>query len=118
MKARLIIFVSLLVFVACNSTETLSSDEKLIPRDSMVMLMVDIHITDAILIQAVNHRKIQPNQIPSYYSDLLKTHNVSKLRFDNSLQHYSDDLEVFSEMYDNIMAELSLKKAAQSSEQE
>lgn len=80
--------------------------------------MVDIHITDAILIQAVNHRKIQPNQIPSYYSDLLKKHNISKLRFDKSLLHYSDDLEDFSQMYDNIMAELSLKKAALVSEKE
>ncbi|MDD2564966.1 MAG: DUF4296 domain-containing protein [Salinivirgaceae bacterium] len=113
MKSRIIIFASLLVFVACSSQETLSSDDKIIPRDSMIMLMVDIHITDAILLQAVNHRKIQPNQIPSYYADLLKKHNVSKLRFDNSLQKYSDDLDDFSKMYDNIMAELSLKKAEQ-----
>ena len=112
MIGRISLFLSLITLVSCNTVETEERESQLIPRDSMIMLMVDIHITDAVLIQAVNHRKIQPNQVPFYYTDLLKKHNVSKRRFESSLHYYSDDLEVFNKIYDEIMAELNNRQAA------
>jgi hypothetical protein len=103
--------ISSLFLYSCSPGRSANPDATIIPRDSMVQLMADIHLADAILINAVNHRKIQVNQIPAYYSDILQRYNITKTRFDVSLRFYSDDLEKFDKMYDEILSLLNKRQA-------
>ncbi len=106
----MIILILALILFSCSPGNVTSPDSTIIPRDSMVQLMAEIHLADAILINAVNHRKIQVNQIPAYYSDILQRYNITKTRFDVSLRFYSDDLEKFDKMYDEILSLLNKRQ--------
>lgn len=73
----------------------------------MIHVISDIHIVDAVLINALNNRRIEVNTVPSYYVDILERYNISKERFDVSLRYYCDDLDEFDKMYDEIIEILS-----------
>jgi hypothetical protein len=107
----IITLLTTLLILSCSTGSGKHPEAEIIPRDSMIRIMADIHLADAVLINAVNHRKIQVNQIPAYYSDLLQRYNISKTRFDVSLRFYSDDLEKFDKMYEEILSLLNKRQA-------
>jgi len=104
--------VALLIIInSCSEVKDKPTSLSIIPRDTMIHVMADIHLVDAVLINALNKRRIVVNTVPSYYVDILERYNISKKRFDVSLRYYCDNLDKFDEMYDEVIEILSTKQA-------
>ncbi len=99
-----------MMLVSCSSKRDKYSNTSIISSDSMIHIMVDIHIADATIINALNNRRIKTNSVPAYYSYILEQYGITKKRFDASLRYYCDDLEKFDKMYDEIIAILNTKQ--------
>ncbi|MGI6479206.1 MAG: DUF4296 domain-containing protein [Salinivirgaceae bacterium] len=107
----LLSLVALLIINSCSGVRDKSTNLLIIPRDTMIHVISDIHIVDAVLINALNNRRIEVNTVPNYYVDILERYNISKERFDVSLRYYCDNLDEFDKMYDEIIEILSTKQA-------
>ena len=74
------ILLSLVVLIinSCSGVRDKSTNLLIIPRDTMIHVISDIHIVDAVLINALNNRRIEVNTVPNYYVDILERYNISK----------------------------------------
>ena len=102
--------VGVTTLLSCKKNK-IQPPENLIPRDKMVRIIAEIQFTDAVLITAENQRKINNSEIPEYYSDLLHRFEITKEQFYSSLFFYSQDLEEFAKIYDDVLLILQDKQS-------
>lgn len=107
---RILITIAISTIILSCNIITNKTDDNIIPRDSMVQIITEIHLADAVLNNAQNNGYIEPDSTPKYYSEILKKHNITKEKFDRSIKHYVDQLEEFDNMYDEVIAKLNLKQ--------
>lgn len=104
MIKKLIILAFPFLFIACNRTP-----DYVINRDDMAELMADMQLANAIV----------ESRYEEYASDSLKKvlkqsvlakHNISKEKFDTSLFWYGQNLDIYKEVYDNVITILKNKQ--------
>ena len=82
----------------------------LIPLDSLIAVLVDLHLTDASSKQNFfpnnNHTPEQYKQ----YKAILQLHQISKNRFDSTIHYYCGHGERFEELYNQVIADLEQKE--------
>ncbi len=90
----------------------------LIPRDSMVDIIVDLQIMEAILTkeQKTGRRQVTDNQLYLYNSVMNKYH-ITRDRFDRSFEYYQSDLEVMDKIYADAITKLTKMKTQVSMEE-
>jgi|GEM_PF-4964484 len=106
----ILVSVGVTTLLSCKKNK-IQPPENLIPRDKMVRIIAEIQFTDAVLITAENQRKINNSEIPEYYSDLLHRFEITKEQFYSSLFFYSQDLEEFAKIYDDVLLILQDKQS-------
>ncbi len=79
----------------------------LIPADSMVSILVDVHLIESSL--KVIHTKKQDNEhyTDSYYQSLFEKHRITRQQFVQSLDYYERDAKALEKIYENVIIELS-----------
>lgn len=87
-----------IVFVACNNKENTT----IIDKEEFVQILADLHITDAILAEKAWYDAKLKDSTRSYYNYVLKKYHISRAQFDNSLNYYSNNLEEYSLMYEEV----------------
>ena len=101
---RGLLILILLATLSCNSC---TRKEKIIPRNDLVELLVDLHIADAI---AMNH-SINENfgKLDSaiLYRTVLEEHGYTRQQMEASIKLYSRDIEKMMGIYDDVFARLS-----------
>lgn len=108
MTLRILFFY--IIFVAgCRISDT-ALPKGIIPRDSMVTIMADIHIAESRLIKA-GSSALQRDVKSAYLQQVLLSAGVDTSRFLKSFDYYSIHPGVFAEMYEDVVVEISKKQA-------
>ncbi|MCB0806064.1 MAG: DUF4296 domain-containing protein [Bacteroidales bacterium] len=112
---RYVIFIAFIFLIqACTQKVEVSEvkPENLIPRDSMVDILVDMQIMESILMieqKRGSHSEVNEKKY-ELYNDILEKHNISKEEFDSSFVYYQNDLKVLDEIYADAITKLSKMK--------
>ena len=105
------ISVLVLLFSTQCKTEGRRDDNpvpaSLIPADSMVRILVDVHLIESSL--KTIHTKKQDNEryTDSYYLTLFEKHHITRQQFLQSLEYYERDVTKLEKIYENVIIELS-----------
>ena len=106
----IIIFIFIGIFTSCSSKEEeVNIPKNLIPRDSLVSVLVDIHIADAYL--AKHKLPADARNKTAFYDEVLKKHGYNRQVFDSTISYLKDYLDYYQDIYDDVLNELSKKEA-------
>jgi hypothetical protein len=93
--------------------------ENLIQRDSMVNIIVDLRLMDAILVLKQRKGERDVNDLKYYLNNaILLKYNITRPQFDSSFAYYQNDLKVIDEIYADAITKLTLMKAESEPEPE
>jgi hypothetical protein len=82
-----------------------------ISKDSMVLILTDVHIQEAMMNQySQEGRHMKMNPVKQYQLIFDKYH-ISKERYDTSYQFYLDNPALLNKIYENVVIELTKKQA-------
>lgn len=104
---------ALLIFIAfaCNpSKPEVTLPANIVSKDTMVGILVDVHILEATIDLGIMKSEIDLKQTDKYYS-IFKKHNITRKEYDKSLLFYTSHPELLNQIYDNVIAGLSRKQA-------
>ena len=110
-------FIGLLLIVvgllsSCSKKQVVVP-ENVIPRDSMILMLTDVHIAES-TIQIRNLGRSDTTRQEAYarYRYIFNKYKVNDERFRESFEFYRSQPEYFHKMYDEVLARLSEKQAA------
>lgn len=106
-KIRLAVLFSFIVLFSCKQRPS-EIPKQIIPKDSMINIMVDLYLTDALIINPTTQSKIRNISSNSLYQSVLYKYKIDKERFDKSLDFYSNNPQILDSMYDIVITKLSL----------
>ena len=112
-KLRTII-LSLIIMgllVSCGE-KRMKVPDNIVNKEKLVPLLVDIHLTDALLMKEKRpHAEKYEKAIKIYPAVLLK-HNIDRAVFDSTIRFYVKYPKEFSLIYDDVLRELSILEGA------
>ncbi len=100
------LLISLLI-VSCNA-EKETHREEIIPADTLVLLLADLHLADAYLSVNRLHFKADKSLL---YQAIMDEYGVERARFDTSVQYYSLRGEEYEQIYEDLLVHLSQLEA-------
>ncbi len=89
--------------------ETPMIPENLIPIEQMVDILVDFHLIEASLLNKQHQLKDIDYQTSRYYDFILKKHEITREKFNVSLDYYKQDIEKMKIIYQDIVTDLNIK---------
>ncbi len=102
-------FLFSLILLACYSCiNTLETPENLIPKDSLISIIVDLHLADAILLNPMVQTKISDISSNKLYETVMTKHKVTRQCFTESIQYYAKEPMVLDSIYDVVIEKLSI----------
>lgn len=112
MKSNTSLLVFLLLSLLACSPPEVSVPVGIIPRDSMVMIMTDIHIAEAAL-QLRDLGRNDTLRLEAYgrYRYIFEKYGVTRARFNESFTWYSNNPHLFHEMYEQVIDRLNVMQA-------
>ncbi len=100
---KLFTITILILLAACKNKQEQSY--KIIPKDTMVMLLTDIHLADASVTILSQRKKLKnPEQ---YYLHIFKKYNITKAVFDSSVSYYSFHPKEYQKIYEDVILNLN-----------
>lgn len=107
---RFIILILLLPLIISESCRHDRPQKDLLEKDELIPLLIDLHMVYAIQ-SSVNFRKIsQDVDSVDIYTYIFEKHGVSKVTFDSSIAWYSRHPTMFTEIYDEVVMDLTQKQ--------
>lgn len=101
----------LLGFPACGGgKKDMVTPPEVLIRDSMVQVMATIHIAEARIMQA-NDQQLKQSVKSNFVLESLNKHQVDTALFNRSFDWYASHPEMFSELYDDVLSEISRRQA-------
>lgn len=100
MARNFFIFLILFVFSNCSS-DTIKKSE-IIDDDEFIEVLKDFHKSVGIINIAKLNDKKNKNDTISPYNYILKKHNISREKFDKTVQYYANNTEEYIPFYDSI----------------
>ena len=111
MKKWVNYIVLVVILGSCSNgpTRDKTISENVIPKDSMITVMIDMNILEA----SINLNQVNGTTNPNNekYYDIFKRHNITGVQYDESLKEYSKDPAELSKMYDQVIEKLSKMQA-------
>lgn len=98
-------FVVLFIF-SCSNSKQPPTD--IIPRDTLISVIVDMHIADVILLNPNVQSKISDISSNKLYQTVLNKYNITRERFNKSMDYYANNPEVLDSIYDIVIERLNL----------
>lgn len=111
-------FIVALITVSCSFFSEKKLPEDVMTKDKLVEVLVDVHIADATLTILALHKKDKTFHPSVFYQQVLEKHNVTREQFDVTLKHYSKKPQEFDKIYEQVLSELSKRKALLLKEEE
>ncbi len=88
-----------IVMVACTNRP-----EGVIPPEKIIPIIEDVHLTDAVLTNSRQRRKMSEKE--GYYAYIYKKHNITREDFDKSMEYYAHNPKELRETYVDILKRL------------
>ncbi len=96
----------------CSNSEEVIVPPGVIARDTMVELLTSLHLAEARIL--IGGNELNTSHLKSaYIARELRQANIDSTRFNSSFQFYSHNPALFTEMYEQVITEISKKKAGQ-----
>ncbi|MEI6124407.1 MAG: DUF4296 domain-containing protein [Bacteroidota bacterium] len=106
-KRTLPIFLLIFIFTACSREKNVKIPNNIIPPDKMVIILVDFHLAEAVIVDK-QQKKEDVNQWTNYYySSILLKHNITRKKFRDSMKFYTENIEEMEKIYKEVVVELS-----------
>ena len=103
--------VVLFIFFGLWSCSNNEVPEDILNRDKFIEILVDVHVTDAMLTnQQLYDRKYAKDSTKSYYNWIYIKHKVNKEDFDKTMEFYTNHPELFNKLYDDVLNNLHKKE--------
>jgi len=109
-----IFIIAALFFGSCTrSVKPLAHEPaNLIQRDTMVNIIVDLRLMDAILVVKQRKGERDINDLKYYLNNsILTKYNITRPQFDSSFVYYQSDLKVIDEIFAVAITKLTLMKS-------
>ncbi len=99
----------ILFFVQCKEYSRTEPPKNLIPKDSFIVLLAEIHKTDAMM----TFRQMNDNQLPdkkiSFYNSVFKKFHISRNTFDSNFRYYAANPVEMKILYGKVIQHLTKK---------
>lgn len=109
MPRVLLLAITIIFFAGCAGVEP-EIPEGIVARDSMVTLLAEVHIAEATLIRS-GSKGLDINIKSAYLQEVLTNAGVDTTRFLQSFDFYSTQPEMFAEMYEEVVVEISKRQS-------
>jgi hypothetical protein len=103
----MLVILSISILTSCSKS-AIKIPNDVIQKDSMMFIMMDIHIAEA-GVKTLNADSVAINN-KTYYEFIFKKHHVSEEQFRKSLTFYTDNPELLLEIYSKMTEEMSKKE--------
>ncbi|MBP7496715.1 MAG: DUF4296 domain-containing protein [Bacteroidales bacterium] len=101
-----IFFLLLIILNACTNKTAKQADSGIIHRDTMISILTDINIAEAIL--TINENAKDSNKLATgYYKSIFDKHKTTKEQFETSFKYYSKNPELINKIYDEVINNLT-----------
>jgi len=81
--------------------------DSIIPEKQMVLILADAHIIEAALVIERNRGIEVAPHAAFYYAGLFKKFRISRKCYQQNLEYYRDDPDVFLKLYEKVIRELT-----------
>ncbi len=106
MKLRLLLVcMATIVFSFCTDEE-----KPALPKDTMVNILVDVHVAEAALIGLAEQHKDSLAEV--YYQQIYEIHGVSEESFSREMDYIKRHPEYMDDLYTLVLEELAKREAA------
>jgi hypothetical protein len=78
-----------------------------IPADSMVTLLTDLHLADGVITTVKLKDKSLEHLSSEYFSVILEKHKIGRDTFNESIRYYAYHTEELSKIYEKVIVNLS-----------
>ena len=106
MKKITVAFLTLLVISSCVNN-SIPEESYMISRDTLVLVIADMHKTDALLMNSGMLDRNLRKKNASYYNHIYKKYHITEYRFGRTIQTYTTYPEEYFEVYDDVLDILS-----------
>jgi hypothetical protein len=96
-------FLLTIIIFSCSGTKK----KYLIPEKTMVPLLVDMHIADAIGLDYTLGQKQLKIDSAALYGWIFEKHGVTKMQFDSSISYYARHPDRLNKIYEKVISSLS-----------
>jgi len=103
---KLIFFLAIILLASCTSKTILEKPANLIPRDTMVLILIDLYIAKSASTEKNTNNERKINYVPLVYNKYL----IDSTRFINSNYYYTSKLEEYDLIFKDVKATILLKK--------
>lgn len=83
----------------------------ILPADSMVMVMTELHLLESKMM-LLGNRNISATEKGAYLKGMLDSTGLDSARFTASFEYYAGKPELFTEIYEKVITEISRRQAA------
>jgi hypothetical protein len=104
---RILRFVYPIIVILSIFSCSRQEDERIISRDEFINIITDLHCVDAIIMNKGFTSTYLKDSAQIYTEFVLKKYNITRKSFDNSLAYYSNDLNDFLAMYDEVIKKIN-----------
>ena len=102
-----IICFLLLFLVYCTQPEQKFRSSELIPAKDLVPVLIDLHLADGLLSMTEIRNDYKNMDSLGQYSSILARYGYSINQLNNSMEHYSHDIEALDEIYEEVITQLT-----------
>jgi hypothetical protein len=106
-KKILIILVLAISATACSKDKRATIPPDVIPPEQMMLVLVDVHLVEASLVQAKLANKDIDYLSNYYYWSIMKKHHITYKKLNESIKFYSSNLKELYLIYEDVASELS-----------
>ncbi|MBI9033638.1 MAG: DUF4296 domain-containing protein [Bacteroidales bacterium] len=92
---------------SCDSNEKKEMPEYVIPRESLIDLLVEMHMAEAVLDKKQGHKADVTDYSHPYYKAIFDSFHTSPSLFDTNVAYYQQDMDDFLEIYNQVMIKLT-----------
>ncbi len=105
--------LGILILVSCYRTapEPGFDLSRVIPADTMVSLLVDVHLAEGALNVGISQRPPIEQLSSRYFETVLVKHGIDRETFEESIRYYAFHAEQFNEIYEKVINELGKKES-------
>src|SRR6187549_2455985 len=100
----------LLLLLAACSKKPVEIPSDVISKDSMIVILTDVHLAEAVLQLKNLSRNDSTKQIAlGYYQWVFEKHKITPEQFNRSFDFYVKQPELMTTMYDSVITRLSAR---------